>query len=204
MPCNDSSTISDSRLIQIVDAALLTAANNSGSWLVCKPGCSQCCVGVFAINQLDAKRLNDGMAELASRDPSRALRVRQRAATSVARLTAAFPGDPVTGMLGEKDEDDESFDSFGDDEPCPALDPATGTCDLYASRPMTCRVFGPPVRSQDGLGVCELCYHGATREEIAACEMMPDPDDLESRLVDELERRTGLGGKTIVAFALAR
>ncbi len=42
---------------------------------------------------------------------------------------------------------------------------------------MTCRVFGPPVRSEDGLGVCELCYHGASDEEIAACEMKPDPDD---------------------------
>ena len=39
----------------------------------------------------------------------------------------------------------------------------TGHCELYESRPMTCRVFGPPVRSEDGLGVCELCFHGATR-----------------------------------------
>ena len=48
---------------------------------------------------------------------------------------------------------------------------------------MTCRVFGPPVRSEDGLGVCELCFQGASDEEIAACEMKPDPDDLESRLL---------------------
>ena len=43
---------------------------------------------------------------------------------------------------------------------------------------MTCRVFGPPVRSEDGLGVCELCFHGASEKEIAACEMSPDPNDL--------------------------
>ena len=52
---------------------------------------------------------------------------------------------------------------------------------------MTCRVFGPPVRSEDGLGVCELCYHGATDVEIAACEMKPDPDDAESDLLKALE-----------------
>jgi hypothetical protein len=67
---------------------------------------------------------------------------------------------------------------------------------------MTCRVFGPPVRSEDGLGVCELCYHGASEEEIAGCEMVVDPDGLEAALVGELER-TGLRGSTIVAFAVA-
>ena len=60
---------------------------------------------------------------------------------------------------------------------------------------MTCRVFGPPVRSEDGLGVCELCFHGATDEEIAACEMNPDPDDLESALLEKLEKNTGTRGK---------
>jgi len=68
---------------------------------------------------------------------------------------------------------------------------------------MTCRVFGPPVRSEDGLGVCELCFQGATDEQIAACEMKPDPDDLESDLVEELEMTTGTRGNTIIAFCLA-
>ena len=32
---------------------------------------------------------------------------------------------------------------------------------------MTCRVFGPPVRNEGGgLGVGELCFHGATAEQI--------------------------------------
>jgi hypothetical protein len=69
---------------------------------------------------------------------------------------------------------------------------------------MTCRVFGPPVRSEEGLGVCELCYHGASAEEIAACEMVPDPEGLEAILVEDLEKRMGVRGKTIVAFALTR
>jgi hypothetical protein len=68
---------------------------------------------------------------------------------------------------------------------------------------MTCRVFGPPVRSEDGLGVCELCFQGATDNEIADCEMKPDPDDLESRLLAELEKNTGKHGNTIIAFCLA-
>ena len=83
------------------------------------------------------------------------------------------------------------------------LDPETGLCELYESRPMTCRVFGPPVRSEDGLGVCELCFQGASDKEIAACEMKPDPDDLESRLLKQLEKNTGKRGDTIIAFCLA-
>jgi hypothetical protein len=67
---------------------------------------------------------------------------------------------------------------------------------------MTCRVFGPPVRTKDGLGVCELCYQGATDEEIAACEMIPDPDDVESRILATLEKKTGRRGDTIIAFTL--
>lgn len=187
----------DRQLIQIVDAALADVTKRSGKWLVCREGCTQCCIGVFAINQLDAARLRDGLAQLEAADPKRAARIRKRAREAVARLSPIFPGNAVTGILHE----DGDFEAFANDEPCPVLDPATGSCDLYASRPMTCRVFGPPVRSGDGLGVCELCFQGASKTEIAACEMIPDPDDLESKLVEELERR-GIRGDTIIAFAL--
>ncbi len=194
----------DQQLVQIVDAALAGAARKSGEWLVCRPGCTQCCIGPFPISQLDAARLRQGLVELGADDPQRAIRVRDRARDSVARLSPGFPGDPTTGILAEDAEAEARFADFADDEPCPALDPATGMCDLYAARPMTCRTFGPPVRSgpEGGLGVCELCYHGASDEEIAACEMKPDPDNLESALLHDLERSTGLRGTTIVAFAL--
>ncbi|MCC6540102.1 MAG: YkgJ family cysteine cluster protein [Bryobacterales bacterium] len=59
-----------------------------------------------------------------------------------------------------------------EDAPCPALDPETRECDLYAWRPVTCRVFGPATRSEDdpsAIGACELCYVGATDAEIEAC-----------------------------------
>jgi Fe-S-cluster containining protein len=193
----------DTALIQIVDSALADAARKSGEWLVCRRGCTQCCVGAFAINALDALRLKHGLADLEAQAPERAARVRERARDAVARLSPDFPGNPITGLLDETEEAEQRFAEFANDEPCPALDPETGNCELYEARPMTCRVFGPPVRSEDGLGVCELCYHGASDEEIAACEMVPDPDDLESDLLREVEKRTGTGGQTIIAFCLA-
>src|SRR5215472_4455772 len=84
----------DQQLVQIVDAALVEAARKSGPWLVCRPGCTQCCIGPFPISQLDAARLRHGLQQLESQDPGRAARVRDRADASVARLSPGFPGIP--------------------------------------------------------------------------------------------------------------
>jgi Fe-S-cluster containining protein len=197
----------DGELIQIVDSALADAVRRGGSWLVCHKGCTQCCVGVFAINQLDAARLQWGLADLKKTDAQRARRIRERARASVKRLSGEFPGDAKTGVLDarvfdEGSEAEEQFAEFANDEACSALDPETGLCDLYEARPMTCRTFGPPVRSEGGLGVCELCYQGATDEQIAACEMVADADDLEAKLLEKLEKTRGPRGRTMVAFAV--
>jgi Fe-S-cluster containining protein len=219
----------DEALIRIVDAALAEAARKSGTWLVCRPGCTECCMGPFPITQLDARRLREGLAELEFRDPRRAAGVRERAHQAVARISPHFPGDPATGVLDEDEEPlagrlgasgagalldyerqhgqscvtGERFAALADEDPCPALDPATGMCDLYAARPITCRIFGPPVRyGSEAVGVCELCFKGASDEEIAACAVEIAPDGLESQLLNELERTAGARGQTMVAFAL--
>jgi Fe-S-cluster containining protein len=193
----------DAQLVQIVDAALADAARRAGPLLACRPGCTQCCHGAFAINSLDALRLADGMNVLRAHNPALAGQIERRALLWIGAHEQDFPGDPATGLLGDSDEDLERFDAFANDEPCPALDPATGLCDAYESRPMTCRVFGPPVRMDggtegaDALGHCELCFHGASPSEVAACEM-PLPHELEASLLDELPALRD----TVVAFAL--
>jgi Fe-S-cluster containining protein len=194
----------DKKLVQIVDAALAEATRTSGAWLVCRPGCTQCCVGPFAISPLDTARLQHGLKQLSRTDPQRAARVRERARESINRLKLHFPGDPQTGLLFDDADSEAAFEEFADDEVCPVLDPVSGTCDLYPWRPMTCRTFGPPVRSgpEHGLAVCELCYHGATRQQIAACEMVPDPDNLEEKLLQQMAKSGATTGNTIVAFAL--
>lgn len=189
----------DGELVQIVDAALADSARRSGAWLACRIGCTQCCIGVFAISQLDAMRLQLGLAEMERSDPERANRVRRRARAAARRLYADFPGDASTGILDASRLD---FEDFANDEPCPVLDPDTGQCDLYAARPMTCRVFGPPMQSEGGLGVCELCFQGATDEQIAACELHLDTDELEAELLAQAEAATGKRGDTIIALAL--
>ena len=193
---------SDRDLVQILDTALAEAAHRSGSWLLCRPGCSECCIGPFPITQLDARRLREGLAELELRDPQRALRVRRRAREAVLRMPD-YPGDPLTGLLDDSSEAEDRFNALAEEDPCPALDPGTGTCDLYAARPVTCRTFGPAVRwGPMMLGVCQLCYRDATEEEIAACAVEVNAEDLEAELVSGEERISGVQGETIVAFAL--
>lgn len=190
---------SDHELVQIVDAGLAEANRKAGAWLVCRPGCTECCIGPFPITRLDAARLRRGLAELAAADPERAGRVRARARESVERIAPDFPGDRHTGILDENEKAEERFAALAEEEPCPALDPATGTCDLYAARPITCRTFGPAVRwGTEALGICELNFQGATDAEITACEVNMEAGDLEAELLSALPP-----GETIVAFALA-
>ena len=155
----------DTQLVQIMDAALADAARRAGQWLACRPGCTQCCHGAFAINALDVARLRAGMKALDAADLSAAEAVRTRARSWIAEFSSDFPGDPATGVLGTTAEDQASFEDFANDAACPALNPATGLCDVYEWRPMTCRVFGPPTRmgESDVLGCCELCFIGAER-----------------------------------------
>jgi len=197
----------DQELVQIVNAALADSAQRSGKWLACKPGCSQCCVGVFSINQLDAARLRNGMEQLEQKDPDLYSRIRERAKQTVAKLYSTYPGDPVTGLLDESDDEVSSkrWDDFANDVPCPALHPEKGTCEIYEYRPVLCRTFGPPVRSddnEDDLIVCDLCFDGASDLEVEACEMKPDPQNLETVLLDDLESKTGAKGETIIAWVL--
>lgn len=189
----------DPELVQIVDVALADAARRAGPWLVCRPGCTQCCHGAFAINALDALRLRTGMETLRAAEPEVAAEIERRARKWIEEHGPDFPGDLATGLLGTSDEDQQRFEEFANDAACPALDPATGLCGVYAWRPMTCRVFGPPVRMGQGheIGCCELCFVGASETEIAACEM-PIPHEVEERLLNEL----GQTGETVVAFAL--
>jgi Fe-S-cluster containining protein len=196
----------DTQLVQIVDAALADAARRAGPHLVCRPGCTPCCHGAFTINALDALRLRRAMTEMIATAPDRAREIASRAHQYIKEFAPSFPGNQETGILDPSEEAQQSFEDFANDAPCPALDPESGRCEVYAARPMTCRVFGPPVRSQnpeadpdnseEGLSVCELCFTHATPEEIAAAEMQI-PHAEEQSLLAQLPE-----DETIVAFCL--
>ncbi len=203
-------------LIQIVTTALADSTARSGPHLVCRPGCYQCCIGVFPIAHEDAARLREGLAILEQTDPEKAARIHARVQDSLTRLDPWFPGDRTTGILAEDysgsptgglgslgQEQTILFEEFANDEPCPVLDLATGTCDLYDHRPILCRTFGPPMRTEeDNLATCELCYIHATTEEIAACELDPAIPALEAASNQAFNAAHHLHGETLIAYAL--
>jgi len=171
--------------VQIMDAALAEAARRAGDWLACRPGCTQCCHGAFAIGPLDALRLGAGMDALRTQEPALAAEIERRAQAWLDEHGADFPGDRETGLLGDSDADRERFEEFANEAACPALDPATGLCGVYESRPMTCRVFGPPVRMEGGMEGAEGLGH-------------------RRRAVQGLDDAAGLRGQKIVGDRHAR
>ncbi|MBL8179920.1 MAG: YkgJ family cysteine cluster protein [Bryobacterales bacterium] len=153
----------DGRLLVSIARSMEEAARKSGEWLVCKAGCTECCMGPFEITGLDGERLRRGLIALEAEDAARAERVRARVVAYVE----------------------------GDDAPCPVLDTDTGLCDLYAWRPVTCRVFGPVTEVDGGLASCELCYEGATPEEMAACAVEVDGEGLEAAILERMGNPAG-------------
>ena len=125
-------------------------------------------------------------------------------ADSLTRLDPSVPfGDLATSILHEDHEAAILFEEFANDEPCPVLDLATGTCDLYEHRPILCRTFGPPMRTpEDNLATCELCYIHATTEEIAACELDPAIPALEAASNQAFDAANHTHGETLIAYAL--
>lgn len=175
---------------------MAAAAERAGTHMACRPGCTECCIGPFPINALDAERLRRGMKFLLATDPARAARVRARAAAQVADYSGSYPGDPETGTLLTEDREVDAFLDREDARPCPALDPSAGTCDLYAWRPVSCRICGLPMRiGGQRLPPCSLCFVGAGASEVESCRIDPDPEGIEGRLLAD---RT----ETVVAFAL--
>lgn len=143
--------LEDRRFLTVLDSDLAAGARVAGAHLACRIGCTECCTGSFPITQLDARRLRLGWMTLRKTDPGRAWAVLARAERIVAE------GD-VEG-------------------PCAALDPTTGACDLYATRPVTCRTFGLPVRiGTDDLPPCRLCFTEARPADVEAARVAIDPD----------------------------
>jgi Fe-S-cluster containining protein len=194
----------DERLTAFVDRILLEAARRAGSHLACRPGCTECCVGPFPITQLDALRLRRGLEELAARDPLRGARLSRRARNAAAVLAADLPEEDRSRILSSEDASSEAFYLRHEALACPALDPETGLCELYAHRPVSCRTFGPPVLLEGvPLPPCRLCFTKASNRQIDACRVEVDCGDLEAPLLERLETQAGLNGETLVAFALS-
>ena len=120
----------------------------------------------------------------------------------MARQAPAF-GAGRAGIFATEAEEERFYETFASD-PCPALDPDSGACTVYAWRPVACRTYGPPVRmGGDDLPQCPLCFKGAAREETEAARQTIEVSHVEDPLTDRVEQETGRRGMTTIAFAIA-
>ena len=122
--------------------------------LPCRQGCSACCIGLFPITRLDALELRRALDGLPL--PQREA-IEARAHAQVELLESAYPAlksNPALDRWDDRTIDNvvEEFSNL----PCPALS-LDGTCDVYASRPVTCRTMGIP-NDSGGLveGACSV------------------------------------------------
>lgn len=198
----------DGELLAEVERELGDRARLAGTHLVCRIGCTECCIGPFAINRLDVLRLRRGLSLLRREAPDRALAIVERARAQIAQFGRAYPGDSVTGVLSQDDRSVEAFLEQFSHVACPVLDPVSGRCELYSARPLSCRTFGLPVHlGGEDLEPCRLCFTAATAAEIDACRAHPDPAGREQQLLVQLERgeynEKTIIEETIIAFAVS-
>ena len=120
----------------------------------CHPGCSSCCIGLFSITRLDARRVQEGFRRLPAVERER---ITARATQQVRALETACPR--LKSSTSIDDWSDRIIDetvSLFHDIPCPALQD-NGLCALYAHRPLTCRSMGIPTQQEAMVyGACEV------------------------------------------------
>lgn len=194
----------DAAFLRTVDELLAAGRELAGGAVACRIGCTECCTGLFDITALDAFRLRRGLAALAQEDGEAARWVVRRAQRQWLGLRDTFPGDRDRGVLWEDEAAREEFFARHAALPCPALDPRTGRCLLYASRPLSCRSFGLPIRcGGEVLPPCRLNLVGVPAAQLQALAVDPDPHCREGELLGRLSALGEGCGDTIVAAALA-
>lgn len=121
----------------------------------CRAGCNACCHGPFDISAADARMVADAVAELPA-DVRDGIVRRARD-----QLTAAEAIDGSWQRPWRVDQlEDARFDQIANaqaSDPCPALDPVSGTCLIHHARPATCRLTGLALITPDGDMLENIC-----------------------------------------------
>jgi Fe-S-cluster containining protein len=161
------------QLVQIVDTAMAEAMRLGGEQVQCRAGCMECCVGPIAITNADAMMLAERFAEFALTNPEAAADIAERAGRSWKKISRDFAAEHLPP---EETPTEQAWLERHLMEACPALHPETGACRIHAIRPLTCRLYGPAIRT-DGIAHrhCRLNYVGMTAEEIEPLRVAVDP-----------------------------
>ncbi len=135
-------------LVAQVDAVFKSVCQKFPAEVTCRKGCGDCCHALFDVTLVEAMYLNARFAAFddvrrneilveADKAERKAQLVKKQAYRDVSSTSQA---DILTQAAKERIR-------------CPLLD-AADTCSLYASRPITCRIYGIPMEIE---GVSHTC-----------------------------------------------
>ncbi|HWA16339.1 MAG TPA: YkgJ family cysteine cluster protein [Gemmatimonadales bacterium] len=168
----------------------------------CRAGCTACCHGPFDISLADVRLLEEGLTRLA---PQVRDQVRARSRALLERMRALAP--EWSAPYDVRDLDEERFDRMTEalaEVPCPLLDDA-GACQVYAHRPMVCRLIGLPMMTAEG----ELLENACPIQEEFPVYASLDPqlfdlgslNDAEAEVLDRMGEDPGF--ETVIAAVVS-
>lgn len=127
-------------LVEQVDAAFLKVKQEHAECVRCAIGCSDCCYALFDLTLVEALYIKAQFDRVFS-GPARELLLEraQEADRKIHRLKRKAFKDHERGRPEREILEEMAAQKVR----CPALD-ANGRCDIYAVRPLTCRLYGIP------------------------------------------------------------
>lgn len=134
-------------LLNEVDTWFARCSLVAGEQISCQRGCSACCRGLFDITLLDACLLQDGFKRLS---PAIKRSVRTSARQKILEVQQHWSDFSAPWLMNSYPEEEWDLVMPEEDEtPCPLLG-TDGLCQVYDSRPMTCRLNGIPLVDTSG------------------------------------------------------
>lgn len=142
-------------LVKAADTAFTRVKEGHGGCVTCKEGCSDCCYALFDLSLVEAMYLNEKVREYARNLPSgdreKFLENASKLDRQVYRLKRRFHKDHQEGG-----QDESILDQAGRERlRCPLLD-ENDLCCIYEKRPITCRLYGIPLRIGEQSRTCSL------------------------------------------------
>lgn len=177
-----------------------TRASLLGS-LPCAKGCSHCCIGPFSITILDVEQIQRGLSHIPSVTKHRIESKAKEQTDSIQQSTShLFQQSPFLDTI-DYSQIDELVEQFAH-LPCPALDD-DGSCQIYAFRPLTCRMMGIPLEEKGTVqGACDVQTFIPLKQVTKILRKEEDEvADRERRLLNTVrEKKPWLGEEVLLPF----
>lgn len=137
-------------LVAQVDAVFQKVSSNFSAEVKCRQGCSDCCHALFDVTLIEAMYLNAKFAELDEALRNTILIEADKADRKAYRFKRQASKD-----VEEVDQSEILLRTAKERLRCPLLD-QDDRCSLYASRPITCRIYGIPLEIGGKSHTCGL------------------------------------------------